>query len=138
MKLVSEIKFPAKLENLEMLVQSVTTCAREHGLSDEKLSGIELAFEEAFVNISQYAYPEQEGEVEVKCKTDDTHFIVEIIDSGVQFDITSLPDPDITQDISERPVGGLGVFFIKKIMDEVHYRREDNKNILTLVINSAK
>lgn len=138
MRLISEIKLPAKLENLDMLVQSVTACAREQGFSDNKLPVIELAIEEAFVNICKYAYHDGEGDVEVRCKLDNDRFIIEIIDSGVQFDITSLPDPDITQNISERPVGGLGVFFIKKILDEVHYRREDNRNILNLVIAHAR
>jgi len=138
MNFVSEIKLAAKLENLEMLIQSVTTCAREQGFSDNKLPVIELAVEEAFVNICKYAYHYGEGAVEIRCKLDDDRFIIEIIDWGMPFDITSLPDPDITQDISERKIGGLGVFFIKKMSDDIRYRREDNKNILTLVINSAK
>lgn len=138
MKLVSEIKLPAKLENLEMLVRSVTACAREHGFSDNNLPVIELAVEEAFVNICKYAYHDGEGAVEIRCKLDDDRFIIEIIDWGMPFDITSLPDPDITQNISERKIGGLGGFFIKKMADDIRYRREDNKNILTLVINSAE
>lgn len=137
MKLVSEIKLAAKLENLEMLVQSITACAREQGFSDNNLPVIELAVEEAFVNICKYAYHDGEGDVEIRCKLDDDRFIIEIIDSGIPFDITSLPDPDITQDISERKTGGLGVFFIKKMTDDIRYRREGNRNILNIVIAPA-
>jgi serine/threonine-protein kinase RsbW len=138
MKPLSEIKLAAKLENLEMLVRSVTTCAKEQGVSENKLPIIELGVEEAFVNICKYAYRNQEGDVEIKCILDDGRFTIEITDAGIPFDINSLPDPDITQDISERKTGGLGVFFIKKMADNVRYRREDNKNILTIVIAQAK
>jgi len=134
MKPLSKIKLAAKIENLEVLVKSVTECAREQGVSEKKLPIIELGVEEAFVNICKYAYPHGEGNVEIKCNLDDDRFIIEIIDSGIPFDITSLPDPDITQDISERKIGGLGVFFIKKMADNFRYRHEGNRNILSIII----
>jgi anti-sigma regulatory factor (Ser/Thr protein kinase) len=137
MKPLSEIKLAAKLENLEMLVQSVTACAKEHGISENKLPVIELGLEEAFVNICKYAYRDKEGDVEIKCNLDGDRFIIEIIDEGIPFDINSFPDPDITQNISERKIGGLGVFFIKKMADNIRYRREANRNILTIVIAQA-
>jgi len=52
--------------------------------------------------------------------------------------MTSLPDPDLTADIDERKMGGLGVFFIKKLTDEVRYRREHDRNILNLIIKKEK
>jgi anti-sigma regulatory factor (Ser/Thr protein kinase) len=64
--------------------------------------------------------------------------IIEIIDSGMPFDMTSLPNPDITSDISERKIGGVGVFLIKKMVDEVQYRRENDQNILSLIIKKGK
>jgi anti-sigma regulatory factor (Ser/Thr protein kinase) len=134
MKPLSEIKLAAKLGNLEALVKSVTACVREQGVSEKKLPFIELVIEEVFVNICKYAYPHGEGAVEIKCNLDDDRFIIEIIDSGIPFDITSLPDPDITQNISERKIGGLGVFFIKKMADNFRYRREGNRNILSIII----
>ncbi len=138
MKPLSEINLAAKLENLEMLVQSVAACAREQGISEKKLPIIELGVEEAFVNICKYAYPDKEGDVEIKCNLDDDRFIIEITDEGIPFDINALPDPDITQNISERKIGGLGVLFIKKMADNIRYRREGNRNILTVVIAQAK
>lgn len=138
MKPLLEIKFAAKLENLEMLVQSVTACAKEQGVSETRIPIIELGIEEAFVNICNYAYPEGAGEVEITCTLDDDRFTIEIIDEGIPFDIHSVPDPDITQDISERTIGGLGVFFMKKMADTILYRREGNRNILTIVIAQAK
>jgi serine/threonine-protein kinase RsbW len=61
--------------------------------------------------------------------------IVEIIDDGIPFDPTSLKKPDLTLPAEERPIGGLGIFLITKIMDSVNYTRNNNQNILTLIKN---
>jgi len=65
---------------------------REAGFGQEEISKIELASEEALVNIFRYAYPERPGDVEVNCKLDEGRFILEIIDSGIPFDLTAIPD----------------------------------------------
>ena len=86
------------------------------------------------LNICNYAYQGKTGEVEVTCMLDDENrFIIEIEDTGIPFDVNGLDAPELTDDISERHVGGLGVFIIKELMSDVQYRREDNKNILKLV-----
>jgi anti-sigma regulatory factor (Ser/Thr protein kinase) len=93
-----------------------------------------VATEEVLVNICSYAYQDQVGEVKITCLLDDeSRFIIEFEDTGIPFDVHRLDAPDLTDDIDERQVGGLGVFIIKELMDEVKYRREDNKNILRLV-----
>jgi anti-sigma regulatory factor (Ser/Thr protein kinase) len=122
------------MENLGRLIESVSGCAKAQGFEEEKISKIELAAEEALVNIFHYAYPERSGDVEMICQVDRGRFIVEIIDSGIPFDVTAMPDPDVTAGIQEREPGGLGIFFMKKMMDEVRYRRENDRNILTLTI----
>ena len=63
---------------------------------------------------------------------------MEITDQGMPFDVLSLPDPDTTPDIMERKIGGLGVYFIRKLTDEVSYRREDGRNILRLLLRRPK
>lgn len=138
MQILFSTNLLAKLENLERLIRSVSVCARAQGFDRERISEIELATEEAFVNICNYSYPEKTGEVEISCKLDDSHFIIEIIDSGIPFDITSLSVPDTSGDIDERRIGGLGVFFIKKMMDEVRYFRENERNILNLIVKKEK
>ena len=65
-------------------------------------------------------------------------FVVEIADSGIPFDILSLPDPDTTAEIMDREIGGLGVYFIRKMTDEVSYRRLDGRNILRVVLHTQK
>ena len=88
--------------------------------------------------ICKYFYPEKPGDGEINCNANDNHFIIEIIDSGIPFDITSLSDPDVTADVDERKISDLGVFLIKKLKDEVRYRRENNRNILNLIIKKDK
>jgi len=100
---------------------------------------MELATEEALVNIFNYAYKETKGDVEIICKLDDDkRFIIEIVDTGIPFNVLSVAAPDSTGDISERQTGGLGVFLIKKFMDAVQYRHEGNKNILSLILVKSK
>ncbi len=134
MAVLAHLKMPAKLENLGRLMESVSDCAKSQGFGQEEIRKIELAAEEALVNIFRYAYPEGPGDVEMTCGADRGRFTLEIIDSGIFFDPTAMPDPDVTSGIQERETGGLGVFFIRRMMDEVRYRRERDQNILTLVI----
>jgi len=139
MRLLSNIKLPAKLEYLRELMSSISHCARERGFSPERISEIELATEEALVNIFKYAYPDKIGEVEVTCKWDqEGRLIIEIVDSGVPFDMFSIGEPDTTADISKRKIGGLGIFLIKKLTDDVQYQREGTKNVLSLIVNKNR
>jgi anti-sigma regulatory factor (Ser/Thr protein kinase) len=134
MQAIASIKLSADLKNLERLTSFVLECARERGILEERDVDIQIAVEEAFVNICSYAYVGGRGEVEVNCSSNGDSFVIEIIDSGIPFDITVLEDPDVTADISERKVGGLGGLLIRKLMDMVVYHREGNKNILRLIV----
>lgn len=135
MPILSEIVLPAKLEHLQAFLDMTSRCARGQGLSDKRTHELELVVEEALVNIFHYAYPKGDGEVQVICRTDqEGRLIIESIDTGLPFDPLSQEDPDLTLDISERKIGGLGVFLMKTLMDEVRYRREDDRNVLTLVV----
>lgn len=105
-------------------------------MSGKRINEIEIATEEALVNIFRYAYQGQEGDVEISCRTEDGGtFIIQIIDSGMAFNPLSLSEPDTTLDIGDRQIGGVGVLLIRKLMDDVIYRRDGDKNILELVVN---
>ncbi len=138
MRTLLQIKLPAKLENLGRWMKAVSECAKEQGFDQKKIGKIELAVEEALANICNYSYPEEPGNAEVSCKQDNRQFIIEIIDSGIPFDMTSLPAPDLTSSIEKRKIGGLGIFLIKKMVDEVKYRRERNFNILKLTMKRGE
>ena len=125
----------ASLENLPEIMGKLLVTAADCGLSKAELGELELSVEEAIVNVCNYAHKENDGELELIADTGpDGRLAVQIIDNGVAFDPLSAPEPDLTVDIADRQIGGLGVFLIKKLMDDVSYRRENNKNILELII----
>jgi len=134
-----ELKLPADIKNLRELVEFVSNFAKEKGFARKRIQEIALAVEEALVNISKYAYPDENtGEVEVKCKMDnDARLVVEILDTGVPFDIRYFSEPDLNVNRSDIKIGGLGIFFIREMVDEVQYRRDRESNILTFIIHKS-
>jgi anti-sigma regulatory factor (Ser/Thr protein kinase) len=89
--------------------------------------------EEIFVNIAHYAYTPETGSVTIRMSVQE-NIVIEFEDSGKPYNPLEKEDPDIKASAEEREVGGLGIFMVKKIMDKVEYRREGNKNILTISI----
>lgn len=128
---------PAALDSVPELIGFVLDQAQACGLPVERLPGLELAAEEALVNVASYAYAGEPGQMSVECLGQEGLFRLEIEDQGQPFDPTQNRPPDLSQGIEERGVGGLGVFFMKKFMDRVAYRRQGNSNILTLEANLA-
>jgi anti-sigma regulatory factor (Ser/Thr protein kinase) len=125
----------ATIDNLDELMQFVDDCAHGHDFSDKRKLEIRLAVEEALMNIISHAYPEEPGDVEVACGPDeDGKMVVEISDSGIPFDPHSRTNPDVSSDIEDREIGGLGIMLIRKYIRDVRYRRDSDKNVLTLVI----
>jgi len=138
LQVLTTITLPARLSYLHAFIDFVTSCSRNQGFNQKKIHEIELAAEEALVNIFNYAYEGKNGDVKIICKIDnDENLILEIIDTGIPFDVLSVKDPDIASDISERCTGGLGVFLMKSLMDAVDYKREGNRNILTLIVKKS-
>ncbi|MBQ7678549.1 MAG: ATP-binding protein [Butyrivibrio sp.] len=99
---------------------------------------LHVAIEEIFVNIASYAYPDGEGMVTVTSEVlpgaegEDPTLEMKFIDQGIPFDPLAKPDPDISLDGEHRQIGGLGIYMVKKRMDEVRYERSGDRNILTI------
>ena len=95
---------------------------------------IDVAIDEVFANIANYAYPSQTGEATIRFAFNESSRVVSItfIDSGIPFDPLCNADPDVTLPAEERAMGGLGIYIVKKTMDAMEYRREDGMNILTI------
>ncbi|MBN1625016.1 MAG: ATP-binding protein [Deltaproteobacteria bacterium] len=131
---MTRIRLAAKQENLEKFLKFISVLAEQNDLSPDTAMKIRLSIEEALVNILNYAYPGCNGDVEIRFrKENDTKLVLEIFDNGIPFDPLSLPKPDLTANISDRKVGGLGVFFMREMAEDVHYRREGDSNILTMI-----
>lgn len=102
---------------------------------DEELRfKIELSIEEAVENVVQYAYEGGIGWLETGTSLDDKSLVltIELRDAGVPFNPLEKDDPDITLSADERPVGGLGIFLCKSMMDSISYRYEDGNNVLVM------
>jgi anti-sigma regulatory factor (Ser/Thr protein kinase) len=132
---MAAITIPAQLAAVAEGLAFVLERAAAVGISPTRAAEIELALEEALVNICQYAYDDSPGTVEIRCTQDEAQqFLIDLIDTGQPFNILTLPPPDLSADIAQRPVGGLGVLFIRTLMDRVTYRRHGNQNILQLAV----
>ncbi|HOW57130.1 MAG TPA: ATP-binding protein [Smithellaceae bacterium] len=128
-------KLPAVMENIREAMRFATSFAATMKLPPDRIMSLEMSVEEALVNIVKYAYPAAAGYFEVSCRlSPENKIIVEISDEGIPFDVLAKADPDVTLGVEERKVGGLGIYLMKKLMDEVSYRRENGRNILTLTI----
>jgi len=132
---------PAKLENLPLFMAAATEFARHAGFTEERIGSLELALEEVLVNVFKYAYPGGQGEATVVCRSENAGTLfIRIEDAGVPFNMLEAKAPDINAGIDDRPIGGLGIFLVRKLMDDVRYARQDGRNILTLIMlkNSSR
>lgn len=96
---------------------------------------IDVAIDEILTNIASYAYGEGEGRAVVTFDFDPQTRLVSITfeDSGAPFNPLDMPDPDVTLSVEQRAIGGLGIFLVKKTMDDMRYERRDDKNVLTIL-----
>ena len=123
----------AELERVAVFVEEVSQLL---SLDSETTMNLNLALEEVVSNVILYAYPQKMGEnIIIKASSDDNILVFTITDKGDEFDPTKVEDADITLAAEDREIGGLGIFIVKKIMNEVTYQRLDGKNILTLKKN---
>ena len=123
----------AELERVAVFVKEVSQLL---SLDSETTINLNLALEEVVSNVILYAYPQKMGEnIIIKASSDDNILVFTITDKGDEFDPTKVEDADITLAAEDREIGGLGIFIVKNIMNEVTYQRLDGKNILTLKKN---
>jgi anti-sigma regulatory factor (Ser/Thr protein kinase) len=134
---MKELRIEAKPENLDDVIQFVTQETEAVDCPFKAQMQIEIAVEEIFVNIANYAYAPETGyaTVCVDVTPDPASIKLVFIDEGVPYDPLAKDDPDITLSAEERDIGGLGIFMAKKNMDEIYYERRDDQNILTLIKN---
>ncbi|MBR4981326.1 MAG: ATP-binding protein [Lachnospiraceae bacterium] len=131
---MKDITVDATLDNLEVVQNFVSEELENQGCSMKVMMQIEIAVEEIYVNIVHYAYNPEIGKATIRCEvTDDPmQVIIQFLDSGVPFDPLAKEDADITLSAEDRQIGGLGIFMVKKSMDEVSYEYKEGKNVLTI------
>lgn len=128
-----ELSLDATIENLDEVLAFIDQHLEEADCSMKVQMQIDVAVEEIFVNIAHYAYKPEIGRAQVQLDFEPGNVAaITFIDSGIPYDPLAKADPDVTLSAEERQIGGLGIYMVKKSMDEMLYAREDGKNILTL------
>ena len=131
---VKELVVEASTERLPEVLGFVEGCLEEASCPMKTQMQISVAVEEIFVNIAQYAYAPKTGSatVHVEISGDPPEAAITFIDKGVPYDPLKKPDPDISLSAEEREIGGLGIYMVKKSMDDVVYEYKDGQNVLTI------
>ncbi len=134
---MKELIVEADRMNLPQVQMFIDEQLEEAGCPMLTQTTIDIAVEELFVNIANYAYGDGNGKAVVQVSVHEEPLSVEItfIDNGVQYDPLAKADPDTTLSAMQRQIGGLGIFMVKKIMDDICYEYKDGKNILTIKKN---
>lgn len=125
--------FDASLSSLDDALSFSRSTLSSLGCPSDTAGKLILCLEELFVNVSSYAYGGNVGKVELSFRVDGGALRATVTDSGIPFDPTAKPDPDITLSAEERTAGGLGIFMVKKLTDSLKYERRGEKNVVTVI-----
>jgi serine/threonine-protein kinase RsbW len=129
---VERLRLPAKLPSLTPFREFVDRAAAAAGVGPELLLKIELVLEELLVNHVMHAYGSGEGDSEVACfRGAPGYFCLEVVDEAAPFDPLGYASPDLTLVPGDRPMGGLGIHMVRSLADELSYRREAGRNVIT-------
>lgn len=127
------MRFPARFEFLDEIRELVARVAREGGFSEKTIYSLQLAADEAASNIIEHAYAGvSDGYLDVACEMNGDTIVIAMKDRGAPFDPSRVQEPNLTSDLSERPIGGLGMYLMRKIMDTVRYKKTSDGNLLIM------
>ena len=131
---MKELTIDAKVENVEVVIAFVIEELKLLNCSSKALKQIEIAIDELFSNIAYYAYENSKGKatVRVEISNDPLAVLITFIDNGIPYNPFKKKDPNISLAADERQAGGLGIYIVKKTMDEIVYKYEEGKNILSI------
>lgn len=131
---MAELTLQASLEKLDEVLAFVEENLEKNDCPMKVLMQVQIAVEEIFVNIAHYAYDSEQGTATIRVEVggDPLQVIITFIDQGIPYDPLQKEDPDVTLSAEDRQIGGLGIFMVKKSMDDVKYEYADGKNILTI------
>jgi serine/threonine-protein kinase RsbW len=124
----------AKVENLVMIADFIEEALQSAGCPEETVFSVQLAVDEASSNVMLYGYPDGDpGNLTVTCETGDGTIRLTLTDDGKPFNPLVVEPPNLDTDLEHRRVGGLGIHFMRSVMDDVGYDYIDGKNVLCMV-----
>jgi serine/threonine-protein kinase RsbW len=128
----------AELKNLSQIRDFVEMAATTLGLDPNLISNVQLAVDEVATNVTLHGYQGQGGSLEVELERVGSDLVVRLRDEAPPFDPTTVPAPDLTLPLAKRPIGGLGIYLVRRAVDEVIHRvTATGGNELTLVKRDA-
>ena len=132
--MMKELTVDAAIENIPAVTSFVEEQLEQVGCPMKAMMQINIAIDELFGNIAQYAYTPKTGKATVRVEVTENPMAVVItfIDDGVPYDPLAKADPNVSLPADERQIGGLGIFMVKKSMDEINYEYKNGQNILTI------
>lgn len=127
--------FPARFEFLDEIRNFVAEVAHEGGFTEKTIYSLQLAADEAASNIIEHAYQGvANASLQITCDMQDDELIITMRDTGKPFDPSNVKQPNLKADLSKRQIGGLGVYLMRKLMDEVRYQSNAKTgNLLTMI-----
>ena len=130
-----KVTFPAGFEFLDEIRDFVAQVAREGGFTEKEIYSLQLAADEAASNIIEHAYEGiLDAEIDITCDMQGEMIIITMRDTGAPFDPSRVKQPNLKADLSDRQIGGLGVYLMRKLMDEVRYESNAKTgNLLTMI-----
>jgi len=130
---MQSVQFFARFEYLDEIREFVGGIARQNGFDGKDVYNIQLAADEAASNIIEHAYEGvTNGLLDISCGVTDNIMTIVLVDYGESFDPSTIPLPDLKADLADRKIGGLGIYLMRKLMDEVHYEVKSTGNVLTM------
>ena len=133
-----EREFIAKVDELQNVISFIESELEKFEFSFKIITQFNLVVEELFVNVASYAYKDKENgkcKITIDYDKDKQEVKLSMEDNGIKFNPLEKEDPDTTLSVEDRPIGGLGILLVKKNMDNIEYKYEDNKNVLILSKN---
>jgi serine/threonine-protein kinase RsbW len=126
--LLVQFKVKALLESVPVATRRIAEVAKELGFDEHALYQIELAVDEACANVAEHAYQaEEQGEMEISCYRAGQTLVIRVRDWGMGFDPAAVEKPDIEAPLEDRGLGGLGLFLVKQVMDQVEFSRDPRR-----------
>lgn len=134
---MKELNIDAKIENVDKVIEFINSELDAFGCASKTKTEINVAVDEIFANISNYAYKTDNGTATIQIDKIENPkaAVITFIDKGVPFDPLGKKDPNVSLSAEERQIGGLGIFIVKKTMDKVEYEYKNNQNILKITKN---
>ena len=131
---MKEMILNAEIARMDDVLDFINAELEAHDVPMKTIMQLDIAIEEIFVNIAHYAYNPEIGQAAITVDVDDAarSIAIRFMDRGKPYDPLSREDPDVTLGVEERQIGGLGIYMVKKSMDEVSYAYEGGQNILTI------